>query len=155
MEIIEREKPKKLEPVSPINVFAGAKLNGKNPTNAPANAVINKIEISGEPFKTNIINNDTADMTEIPADSPSKPSIKLMAFVTPTIHPIVKIIENASFNSCVSKKAGVISSILTPNATTIVAAITCPSNFTIGLIVTISSVTQKIDITIIPKNIPN
>ena len=69
MEIIEREKPKKLEPVSPINVFAGAKLNGKNPTNAPANAVINKIEISGEPFNTNIINNDTADMTEIPADS--------------------------------------------------------------------------------------
>ena len=151
---MEREKPKKLDPVSPIKVLAGAKLNGRNPTNAPAKAVISKIDISGEPFSTNIINNDTADITEIPADKPSNPSIKLIALVTPTIQPIVKIIENTSFNSFVARKAGVISSILTPNATTILAAMTCPNNFINGLIVTISSNTQKIDITIPPKSIP-
>ena len=154
MDIMEREKPKKLEPVSPINVLAGAKLNGKNPTNAPAIAVINNIEISGDPFNTNIINNDTADITEIPADSPSNPSIKLIALVTPTIQPIVNAIENASFSSLVGKNSGVISSILMPKDTTTIAARTCPNNFTIGFIVIISSNIQKIDITIVPKNIP-
>ena len=34
-------------------------------------------------------NNDTADITDIPADSPSKPSIKFIAFVTPTIQQTV------------------------------------------------------------------
>ncbi len=138
-----------------IKVFAGAKLNGRNPTNAPASAVISKIEISGEPFSTNIINKDTADITDIPADNPSSPSIKLMALVTPTIHPIVRIMENISFSSGVVKNAGVISSILTPKATTTMAANTCPSNFTIGFIVLISSMIQKMDMITIPKNIPN
>lgn len=77
-----------------------------------------------------------------------------MALVTTTIQPIVNTIENASFNSLVAKKTGVISLILTPNVTTIIAAITCPANFTNGLMVTISSNTQKMDITIVPKNIP-
>lgn len=47
---MESENPKKLEPVSPIKVLAGAKLNGKNPTKAPAKAVINKMAISGDPI---------------------------------------------------------------------------------------------------------
>lgn len=38
----------KFEPVSPINVFAGLKLNGKNPISAPANAVTKSIAITGE-----------------------------------------------------------------------------------------------------------
>ena len=99
IDIIDNENPKKFDPVSPINVFAGAKLNGKNPTNAPANAVINTIDINGEPFNTNIINNDTADITDIPDDNPSNPSIKLIAFVTPIIHPIVITIDIISFIS--------------------------------------------------------
>ena len=70
IDIIEREYPKKLDPVSPINVFAGEKLNGKNPTNAPAKAVTNNIDTSGEPFNTNIISNDIAEITDIPDDKP-------------------------------------------------------------------------------------
>ena len=77
-----------------------------------------------------------------------------MALVNTTIQPMVNTIEKVSFNSLVAKKAGVISSILTPKATTIMAAIVCPANFTNGLMVTISSNTQKIDMTIVPKNIP-
>ena len=69
-----------------------------------------------------------------------------MALVTTTIQPMVNTIEKVSFNSLVAKKAGVISSIM--------AAIVCPANFTNGLMVTISSNTQKIDMTIVPKNIP-
>src|SRR5699024_8678064 len=83
IEIIDSENPKKFEPVSPIKVLAGEKLNGKNPTKAPASAVINNIAIIGESLSTNIINNEIADITDIPEDNPSNPSIKLIAFVTP------------------------------------------------------------------------
>ena len=82
IEITANENPKKFEPVSPINVLAGVKLNGKNPTNAPASAVISTIDINDDPFNTNITNNESADITDIPDDSPSKPSIKFIAFVT-------------------------------------------------------------------------
>ena len=155
IDIMDKEYPKKFDPVSPINVFAGAKLNGKNPTNAPANAVINKIATIGESFNTKIINSEIADITEIPEDNPSNPSIKLMAFVTPTIQITVMILENISCISMVSKNGNEISSILTPNATATIAATNCPVSFWIGFMVFISSITQVIEITIIPKNIPN
>ena len=58
IEIIAKQNPIKFDPVSPINVLAGLKLNGKNPTNAPAKAVINTIAISGDPFRANTINKD-------------------------------------------------------------------------------------------------
>ena len=44
MEIIDNIYPRKFEPVSPIKVLAGEKLNGKNPTNEPHNAVINMVD---------------------------------------------------------------------------------------------------------------
>ena len=44
IEITDKQYPKKLEPVSPINVLAGLKLYGKNPTKEPPNAVIKIIE---------------------------------------------------------------------------------------------------------------
>ena len=152
---MDNENPKKFDPVSPINVFAGAKLNGKNPTNAPASAVISNIATIGESFNTNMTNNEIADITDIPQDNPSKPSIKLIAFVTPTIHIIVMMIENISCISIVFKNGSVISSILTPNATTTIAANTCPINFVIGLMVFISSTIHTIEIITIPKNIPS
>ena len=93
IDIIARAYPKKFEPVSPINVLAGEKLNGKNPTSAPAKAVIKITDTIDEPLSTNIISNDTADITDIPEDNPSKPSIKLIAFVTITTHAIVKITD--------------------------------------------------------------
>lgn len=155
IEIMDNENPKKFEPVSPINVLAGAKLNGKNPTNAPASAVINKIATIGESFNTNMINNEMADMTDIPDDKPSNPSIRLIAFVTPTIHMIVIIIENISCISIVLRNGNVISSILTPNPTVTIAANNCPISFVIGFIVFMSSTIQVIEIINIPRNIPN
>ncbi len=77
IDIIEREKPKKLEPVSPKNVLAGLKLKGINPVSAPASAVISNIEIRGDSFKEKIISNEKHEMIPIPADKPSNPSIKL------------------------------------------------------------------------------
>ena len=89
--------PIKFEPISPINVLAGLKLNGKNPTIEPANAVINSIDINGDDgVSKKIISNETHEISVIPDDSPSNPSIKFIAFVIPTIHPTVIIYENHS-----------------------------------------------------------
>ncbi len=96
IEITANENPKKFEPTSPIKVLAGLKLNGKNPTIAPLNAVINKMAINGDLFKVNIINKEMHEIKLIPDDKPSKPSIKLIALVIPIIQPIVRIYENQS-----------------------------------------------------------
>ena len=63
------------------------------------------------------------DITDIPDDNPSSPSIRFIAFVTPTIHKIVIIVENTSPICGAFINGNAISSILTPNTTTIVAAI--------------------------------
>ena len=97
IDITAKENPKKFDPVSPMNVFAGLKLNGKNPTIEPANAVINNIAINGDDgFKINIIIREKQEIKVIPDDNPSNPSIKFIAFVIPTIQPIVRIYENQS-----------------------------------------------------------
>ena len=125
------ENPIKLEPVSPINVFAGLKLNGKNPTSAPANAVIKTIAINGEPFNANTINRDKQEIKVTPEDSPSKPSIKLIAFVIPTIQQTVIIYENIPLITILPSVNGIyMFSILIPHATTIIEAIICAASFT-------------------------
>ena len=105
-------------------------------------------------MENHIINNDTADITDIPDDNPSNPSIKLIAFVTPIIHPIVITIDIISFISEKFKNGNEISLILTPNDTTIIAAIVCPNSFIQGFIVFISSTTQNADIINIPDKNP-
>ena len=79
-----------------MKVFAGVKLKGINPSNAPARAVIKIIAIKGESFRAKIISKDRQDITPIPAESPSNPSIKFIAFVIPTIQIIVIVMESAS-----------------------------------------------------------
>ena len=74
----------------------------------PANAVTNNIEIRGEPFSENIISSDIHEISEIPLESPSNPSIKLIAFVIPTIHKTVIAIEKVSSVKTVLKKGKVI-----------------------------------------------
>ena len=68
-----------------MNVLAGLKLYGKNPTIAPAKAVIRIIAIIGDWFIVNTIIREKHDINVIPDDRPSKPSIRLIAFVMPTI----------------------------------------------------------------------
>ena len=147
--------PKKFEPVSPINVFAGEKLNGKNPTNAPLIAVTIIVAIIGEPFIRNITNNDIHDINDIPDDIPSNPSIRFIAFVTPTIHTTVRIVEKASLNPILYKNGILRCSIFIPNDTTIIAASTCPINCCHGFKVFISSIIPVTAITPMPNNTPN
>ena len=156
IEIIDKAKPRKLEPVSPINVFAGLKLKGKNPTIAPPSAVINKTAISGEWFSVNIINNDKQEIKVIPDDKPSSPSIKLIALVIPTIHPTVRIYENQSLSQILSSKNGKLTfSIRTPQATTTIAAITCIINLAQLGIPLLSSIKHVIPNITIPMKNPN
>lgn len=100
------EKPKKLEPVSPIKVLAGLKLNGKNPTIAPPNAAIKSTAMSGDLFRVKMINKEKHEIKVIPEDKPSKPSIKLMALVIPIIQQIVSPQENHSFKPILSSRNG-------------------------------------------------
>ena len=123
IDIIARENPIKFEPVSPINVFAGLKLNGKKPTIAPANAVIKTIAIKGEPLSAKTISNDKHEIKVTPEDNPSSPSIKFIALVIPTIQHTVRIYEKISFTTIFPSVKGIdIFSICTPKATTIIAA---------------------------------
>ena len=94
IDITANEYPKKLEPVSPIYVLAGLKLYGRKPTMLPASAVINIIGTIEAPFNEKIIRSDKHEINVIPDDNPSKPSIKLIAFVIPTIQPIVIVYVN-------------------------------------------------------------
>ena len=112
-----------MEPVSPIKVFAGLKLKGRNPTILPVNAVINIIAINGEPFNANTISRDKQEISVTPEDKPSNPSIKLMALVIPIIQQTVKTYEKTSpITILPSVNGSDISSILIPHATTIIAA---------------------------------
>ena len=101
IDIIDKQYPKKFDPVSPIKVFAGLKLYGKNPHKAPPKAVIKTIDINGEPFNAKIISKDIQEIIEIPVDNPSKPSIKFNALVIPTIQITVIITLNTSQKSLI------------------------------------------------------
>ena len=88
-----RTKPRKVEPVSPIKIFAGLKLYGKNPNPAPARAAA---IIATLRFLETIVSDKsvTDAIDETPTASPSRPSIRLTAFVTPTIHMTVSGIDH-------------------------------------------------------------
>lgn len=131
IDIIAKENPIKLDPVSPIKVFAGLKLYGKKPTIPPANAVINIIAINGDPFNANTINNDKQEINVTPDDKPSKPSIKFIAFVIPTIQHTVIIYEKTPLITIFPSVKGIeILSIFIPHKTTITAASIWNINFT-------------------------
>ena len=88
IEITDKAKPRNSEPVSPINIFAGLKLNGKKPIAPPASAtrrIVDVISFDIYAIKERVM----ADIAEIPAASPSSPSIKLTVFVIPTIQNTV------------------------------------------------------------------
>ena len=82
--IAEITPPNKSEPVSPINTFAGCKLNIRNPNTAPITMLPNT-DISGCP---NIIPITVKHVNIIALTldaKPSIPSVKFTAFVVPKI----------------------------------------------------------------------
>lgn len=88
--VIDNEASKKPEnnaPESPINIFAGLKLNVKNANIEPAriNAINALIELGGRIAKATIANVIALTVITEPA-KPSTPSMKFTALLIPTIH---------------------------------------------------------------------
>ena len=81
-------KPRNVAPVSPIKILAGFILYGKKPRHAPKSA-----ERMIATFVSATISAMTVsaavEMADTPAARPSRPSIKLTAFVMATIQMIV------------------------------------------------------------------
>jgi hypothetical protein len=69
-------------PQSPRKMVAGLKLNRKKPRMDPARASVNN-DTNGEPLKMATTKTTTVENNAEPAARPSKPSIRLNAFVIP------------------------------------------------------------------------
>ena len=85
IEISARTYPKNMLPESPMKIEACGRLNAKKPSVTPINT---NIKISSEYWTCqmqSIPKQTKATTAEQPAN-PSKPSIKLIEFITPTIH---------------------------------------------------------------------
>ena len=82
--IAEITPPNKREPVSPINTFAGCKLNIKNPNTAPITMLPNT-DISGLPIIIPITVKQVNIIALTLEAKPSIPSVKFTAFVVPNI----------------------------------------------------------------------
>ena len=81
-------KPTNRLPQSPINILAGWKLKNRNPVKAPDRASITTARTTLPCHRASIAITAQA-IPDIPAARPSKPSMRLMALVTPTIHRMV------------------------------------------------------------------
>ena len=86
--------PRKRLPESPINILAGLKLKNKNPVKAPKSESIITVMTGIAKCKVRITITPQA-AAQIPAASPSRPSIKFTALVIPTIQKIVISHERA------------------------------------------------------------
>ena len=71
-----------------MKIRAGLELNGRNPRQEPKSMPkITVLTIS--PFRSTTIISERDDIAETPQASPSSPSMKLMAFVSPAIQRTV------------------------------------------------------------------
>jgi hypothetical protein len=87
-------KPRNILPQSPIKIRAGLKLKNKNPDKLPVKASI--ITASTRSPQTNANTAITVQaIAQIPAASPSRPSIRFTALVMLIIHRIVNGKENS------------------------------------------------------------
>ena len=72
------------EPVSPINTFAGCKLNIKNPKTDPI-TILPNTETSVTPLNIPITVRHVIIIVDTLEDNPSIPSVKFIAFVVAKI----------------------------------------------------------------------
>ena len=84
IDAVDRTKPRSCEPTSPMNILAGLKLYGMKPRHAPTSAArITATFGSATNIATTSIVSEL--IVDTPTASPSSPSIRLTAFVQPTI----------------------------------------------------------------------
>ena len=71
-----------------MKIFAGLELKGKKPRHAPTTTAVSMAEATS-PFSSMTSSSEIEQMADTPQARPSRPSIKLMALVRPTIHTTV------------------------------------------------------------------
>ena len=82
-----------MKPVSPMNIFAGFLLYGMKPRHAPVSAA-RMMDTTGSETNSDTMSIVIELIADTPTASPSSPSIRLTAFVQPTIHSIVSGMES-------------------------------------------------------------
>ena len=148
----ESTYPRTRLPESPRKTFAGLKLKGRNPSNAPINT--NKTVASSiAPVYMKIAAQVPAAMLPRPAAQPSKPSIRLNAFVMPTIQKMVRGIERIP-SSRTWSPANATRSRCTPDHTAMPAAAHCARNLVLADSGEKSSQTPQTKMTAPPARIP-
>ena len=75
-------------PESPRKIVAGLKLNRRNPRMAPAKAIVSS-DTGDEPLESATTKTTKVENSAEPAAKPSRPSIRLNAFVIPMTHRTV------------------------------------------------------------------
>jgi hypothetical protein len=86
------KKPMNKEPESPKNILAGFELKNKKPQSVPAK-MIAKIDTITLSKLSETIKKVNAEIAAKPEDNPSRPSIRLNAFVIATIQITVNGID--------------------------------------------------------------
>ena len=80
--------PKNMLPESPMKIEARGRLNAQKPSVTPIKTIIRRSREYWPCHQQSVPKHTNAIIAKPPA-KPSKPSIKLIAFITPTIHKIV------------------------------------------------------------------
>ncbi|OPZ01115.1 MAG: hypothetical protein BWZ10_03517 [candidate division BRC1 bacterium ADurb.BinA364] len=111
---VAKPKPSSRLPASPRNIRAGGKLWGRNPRQAPMKMAEKSI-VSGWLQRCEIARIATPAMAATPAASPSRPSIRFIAFISARYQATVGI--NPQTPTCTSPPSGLlINSTRTPAA---------------------------------------
>ena len=139
-----------------MKIFAGFILYGMKPRQAPKSAqrmmtMLTSLTMSAITIK------DAVEMADTPTASPSRPSMKLTAFVMATIQMIVTGMDSQPrFRYVASEKTFgfEMNWILQPCQTATPAAAICTNSFGSALSAMISSSTPRITIMIAPSRMP-
>ncbi len=86
--VVARTNPMNIDPVSPMKMVAGWKLWNRNPSSAPASVPV-KSSIIGSAWTNARRAVVITAIRPMPPASPSRPSMRFIAFTTPAIQSIV------------------------------------------------------------------
>ena len=107
-----------------MKIFAGLKLNGRKPMQAPASAAMMSA-VTASPSCARMMKMETEEMVQTPQARPSRPSIQFTAFMRATTQSRVRGIENIPsliYSPFVMERKSLICDILRPNVIGISAA---------------------------------
>ena len=129
-------RPTRSAPASPMNIFAGCQLNGRNPAHAPIRmALMSAARLKNSDWRDRLVmmklytKKALFAMSTTPATRPSRPSMKLTAFITSTTTSTVRT-RPSTVGTTVTPPIGTVSN-CTPCETRMPPAMSCPASLVI------------------------